>query len=270
MTQDPSLRQASVPITEKVELPVVSVVMPAHNEGAVISKSVARLKSVLSSVTENFELVVVDDGSTDDTYERARELALSDSRVRTIQNGHNVGKGYAVKRAAEYTTGKSVVVIDADMEIDPAQIQTYLKLLEGYDLCIASKRHPKSVYRAPVARKFLSIAFNKVVRILTGVRYADTQSGFKAVRGEVFRTLMDVILVRRYAYDVEVLVVAREMGLKVVELPVRIELGAKFSSRSVIFMFVDLLGIAYRLRIQKWYRRRLTEHLVAYNPIIPI
>jgi len=260
----------SSPILESREAPDVSIILPARNEGKHIQTVIEKVLYALSGAADTYEMIVVDDGSNDDTYERAREISLKDSRVVTLRNGRNVGKGFAVKKAAKCTRGGSVVVLDADMEIDPKQLQVYLRLLKQYDICVASKRHPDSVYKAPLTRKLLSISFNKLVRLLTGVRCADTQTGLKAMKGDPFRTVMDIILVKRYAYDVEVLAVAQEMKLRLAELPVRIEQGARFRINAVIFMLIDLLGIAYRLRILKWYQKNLREHDVLYHPVIPI
>jgi glycosyltransferase involved in cell wall biosynthesis len=255
---------------EARETPAISVILPALNEADNIGRTIARALYALSGTADTYELIVVDDGSNDDTYERARALSLGDNHIRVLRNDDNVGKGFAVKRAAKYTSGGSVIVLDADMEIDPGQLQAYLHLLKEYDFCIASKRHPKSVYRAPLARKLLSISFNKLVRLLTGVKCADSQTGLKAMRGGSFRTIMDVVLVKRYAYDVEVLALAQEMGLRVAELPVNIEQGARFRAKAVMLMLIDLLGIAYRLRIRKCYQKKLREHDAMYHPIIPL
>lgn len=255
---------------EERETPVISVILPAHNEGENVGRTMERVLHTLAQTNKTYELIVVDDGSTDDTYPRASAYALKNTNVRVLRSNHNVGKGYAVKRGAKYSTGQSVVVLDADMEINPKQLMSYLHLLRDYDICIASKRHPQSVYRAPMTRKVLSVTFNRLVWLLTGVRCSDSQTGLKAVRGESFRTIMDVILVKRYAYDVEVLAVAKEMGLRVFELPVTIEQSARFRTRAVFYMLIDLLGVAYRLRILKWYQKKLRRRSEAYRPIIPI
>ena len=202
-------------------VPEVSIIMPAFNEGKFIETSVAHVAKALSGVSDHYELILVDDGSADDTYERIKNIAAKNSKVRVIRNGRNSGKGASVKRAAAIATGRSVIVIDSDMEIDPKMIQSYLTALKDHDICIASKRLPQSVYNAPIARKFLSTAFNKIVRVMTGVRFSDTQTGLKAANGECFKKICNVLSVKRYAYDVEFLAVAGLMNLRVAELPVR-------------------------------------------------
>ena len=107
--------------------------------------------------------------------------------------------------------------------------------------------------------KILSECFNALVRLLTGVPHKDTQSGFKAMKKSAFVDIFPRLTVKRYAFDVELLAVANLYGLKVVELPVDIKLDAKFKPKEILNMFMDLLGIVYRLRIIHWYQRKLTK-----------
>lgn len=110
-----------------------------------------------------------------------------------------------------------------------------------------------------MSRKLLSYGFNGLVRLLTGVPLGDTQSGLKAMKKTAFIDIFPRLAVKRYAFDVELLVVANLYGLKVVEMPVNIKLGASFNPKEIWRMFVDLLGIAYRLRVIHWYRRPLSK-----------
>ena len=105
----------------------------------------------------------------------------------------------------------------------------------------------------------MSECFNGLVRFLTGVPLKDTQSGLKAMRKSAFINIFPRLAVKRYAFDVELLAVANLFGLKVVEMPVNIKLDAKFKPEEMWHMFVDLLGIAYRLRIIHWYQRPLAR-----------
>ncbi len=215
-------------------------------------------------------MVVVDDGSIDKTFDAVRGLAALDRSIIPLRNERNKGKGAAVKSAASRVRGDVVILLDADMDILPETLREYVEVLKKYDICIASKRHPKSSYEAPVARKFLSVAFNKFVRLTTGVKFSDSQTGLKAMRAEAFKKIMALISVKRYAYDVEMLAVAELMGLSVAELPVQIQQKAAFSVRAVFYMVLDVLGIAYRLRVRKWYQQNLGKANVAYKPIIRI
>jgi len=248
----------------------ITVIIPACNEEEIIEKTIEHTTNTLKEIANGYELIIVDDGSKDHTYEKAQAFTLKDPRIKVVRNSVNMGKGFGVKHAAAHVTGRVVAVIDADMEIDPKQLQNYIRLLRKYDMCIASKWHPKSVYKAPVVRKMLSVAFNKLIRLIIGIKLVDTQTGLKAIRCEHFKKIMNTMLVKRYAYDVEILAIAQLLKLKIVELPVKIEQGSGFSIKAVMYMLIDLLGIAYRLRIKKWYQKNLDIERPTYKPLVRI
>jgi hypothetical protein len=135
-------------------------------------------------------------------------------------------------------------------------------------IVLASKRHPDSKVSAPLMRRFLSYGFHCLVILLTGVRVSDTQSGFKAFRREALAKIMTLVSVKRYAFDVEVLVVTKLLKLRIAELPVKIRLGSLFSARQVFRMLVDLLEITYRLRVIRWYQKNLHNPKGAYEAIV--
>lgn len=248
----------------------LSVVLPAYNEADHISKVIERLLEEISAVANSFELVVVDDGSSDGTFEKIALMASQNKSIIPLKNPRNLGKGAAIKSASGVARGDVVILLDADMDIAPTTLRMYQETLEKYDLCIASKRHPKSDYSAPPMRKFLSIGFNALVRLMTGVAFSDSQTGLKAMKGVYFKRIINMITVKRYAYDVEILAVAQLMKLKIAELPVTIEQKSLFSARAVFYMMIDLLGISYRLRVLKWYQKNLTNPTPTYKPVLPI
>jgi hypothetical protein len=157
------------------------------------------------------------------------------------------------------SNGVVVVFADSDMEIDLSVISKYIDALKRGDIVIASKKHPDSRVKVPLSRKILSGGFNSLVRLLTGVPLKDTQSGLKAMRKSAFVDIFPRLAVKRYAFDVELLAVANLFGLKVVEMPVNIKLDASFKPKEMLRMFLDLLGIAYRLRVIHWYQRPLPK-----------
>jgi len=144
--------------------------------------------------------------------------------------------------------------VDSDLEIDAKQIESYVDALKHGDIAIASKWHTESVVDIPLMRKILGHGFNVFVRLMTGLKLKDTQTGLKAMRKEAFEQIFPRLAVKRYAFDVELLTVAKIYGLKVVEMPVNITMKASFSLREVWKMFIDLLGIAYRLKVLRRYR----------------
>jgi hypothetical protein len=141
--------------------------------------------------------------------------------------------------------------------------------LESADIVIGSKRHPLSVVETPVARRFLSLGFNFLERLLIRIRASDTQAGLKAVRSNALYRILPLLSVKKYAFDAELLAVASLLGLRLRELPVHIHLRAGFSVRQVFRMLIDLLGISYRLRLKKWYQKNIRKMSETYKPIIP-
>jgi glycosyltransferase involved in cell wall biosynthesis len=237
--------------------PELSVVLPAFNEGDVIEKALDYVDSVVRGTGLKYEIIVVDDGSVDDTLRRAADYAYKNGHVRVVGYERNMGKGYAIKTGFEHAQGDAVVFIDSDLEIDPEQIVRYFKALDHGEIVVASKWHPRSKVEVPLVRKLLSHSFNVVAKLLTGVRLRDTQTGLKAVRRSALEGIFSRLVVKRYAYDVELLAIANLYGLRVVELPVNVYMRGLFSLREVWRMFFDLLGITYRLRVARWYQRAL-------------
>ncbi len=239
---------------EQIEL---SFVIPAYNEEDFIENTLDSIDTVIQGKHLPYEIVVVDDGSCDRTFNNAMRYAKRNGHVRVLSYPKNVGKGYAVRTGFMKAIGQVVIFADGDMEIDLTTISNYLDALKNGDIVIASKRHSNSRVDVPISRRLLSETFNGLVRFLTGVPLKDTQSGLKAMKKSVFLDIFPKLAVKRYAFDVELLAVAHLHGLKVVEMPVNIKLNASFKLDDMWHMFVDLLGIAYRLRIVHWYQRQI-------------
>ncbi|HGJ66019.1 TPA: glycosyltransferase [bacterium] len=237
----------------------LSFVVPAYNEESYIEDMLGTIDAVIADKQMPYEIVVVDDGSKDKTLTKAKRYAGKNGHVRIVTYRKNVGKGYAVKTGFLNANGSIVVFADSDLEIDLTTISKYLEALKDGDIVIASKRHNNSKVNVPLSRRILSEGFNGLVRLLTGIPLKDTQSGLKAMKKSAFIDIFPRLAVKRYAFDVELLAVAHLKGLKVVEMPVNINLDAKFKPTEICHMFLDLLGIAYRLRIIHWYQRSVVK-----------
>jgi glycosyltransferase involved in cell wall biosynthesis len=132
----------------------------------------------------------------------------------------NMGKGYAVKKGVMESRGRFVLFMDGDLDISPDLIGEYILQLEkNHDLVIASKRHPLSSGSEPAQGRFLSRAFNLKARVLTGIMVRDTQAGMKASGRDAMKRIFQVMLVKRYAFDVELLAVASIMNQSIKEMP---------------------------------------------------
>jgi glycosyltransferase involved in cell wall biosynthesis len=235
---------------------LVSFVLPAFNEGKFIEDSLKRLDSSFRNGYLNHEIVVVDDGSEDNTRLKAWKYARRNGHVKIIAYNHNLGKGFAIKTGFFGTAGDAIVFLDSDLDVDVKQVGNYIQALRFGDIVIGSKYHPESVVETSFLRRFLSCGFNILTRLLTGIKIKDTQVGIKAISRDVFSGVFKQLSVKRYAFDVELMVLAYVYGLNVVELPVKLTISNKLNVKDIWHMFLDLLGISYRLRIRKYYQKR--------------
>ena len=249
-------------------MPEVSVILPAYNEGKSIGQAISQVNNVMRDLSFDYEIVVVDDGSHDGTFSEALRAAKSSPEltrcVKVISYQPNQGKGFALKKGFENSRGDYIVFIDSDLDISPNHLSHYLGALKGADIVAASKFHPESEVASPVMRKVLSFGYHWLVRVLLGVDATDTQAGLKAFRRSALEKIMPAIVVKQYAFDAEVFAVANLCGLRVGELPIKINLKSGFPARSIFRMFIDLLGIAYRKRVRQSYQKalRVTNHKV--------
>jgi glycosyltransferase involved in cell wall biosynthesis len=241
--------------------PYISLVTPVHNGAEFIEESVRAMLSSLEELDRPCELIVVCDGSTDGTAERAR--AVGDPRVRVLRYERNQGKGVAVTCGLAHARGRLVGWLDSDLDLDPAvivQAARRLASLPAVDAVIGSKRHPKSVVSYPMIRRIYSWGFQIIVRLLLRVNVRDTQVGAKLFRREMLDMVVPLLLIKRYAYDLELLAVGAEFGFdRIEEIPVQLDYrfsGSGIGSSEVRRMFVDTLAIAYRIHLRHWYVRR--------------
>jgi hypothetical protein len=212
---------------ESTSLPELSLslVIPAYNEGSRLDEGVARLKSAITAgaiVPETTEFIVVDDGSADDTTARAGTLFSTFPHVRLLRLPENHGKGGAVRAGVAAASAPIIAFADADMAIDPGQTPEFIRALETADLAIGSRAASgASVNRASLRRSVMNRAFNRLVNALTNVALDDTQCGFKAFRAPVAKLLFHCSVTERFAFDVEILSLARRFGLVIAEVPVQ-------------------------------------------------
>lgn len=232
----------------------VSIIIPVYNQEKQITDLLTKIRKILKPIFADYELVVVNDGSIDNTLAALRkEQEELKSKVRVISYDENRGKGYAVKQGVIQSSGDIVLFIDGDLEISPEAINNYVTELKYYDLVIASKAHHFSDVVSPTSRKVLSKMFNLLVRVALGIRLKDTQSGMKAGKGSVLRAIFRTMLVNRYAFDVEMLVIASLFHLTIKEMPVKVTINKRFKLREIVRMAMDVAAITYRLKINHCY-----------------
>jgi hypothetical protein len=218
--QEVAARPDSAPTSELT----LSLVIPCFNEAERLEDGVARLRVALDAgaiVPTTTEFVVVDDGSSDATTAVARALFSPFPHVRLVRLPRNVGKGGAVRAGVAVASAPIIAFADADMAIDPAQTPQFVGNLATADVAIGSRAASgASVDRSSLHRSLMNRTFNALVNVLTGVGLADTQCGFKAFRAPVAKLLFHCSITERFAFDVEVLSLARKFGLVITEVPV--------------------------------------------------
>ncbi len=230
----------------------LSVVIPAYNEENRIGRTLERVLAYLAGRGAPFEVIVVDDGSDDATASVARAAGAGDPRVRVVSLERNRGKGMAVRRGVLEATGEWVLFSDADLSTPIEEIETLVpRLREGCDVAIGSRslRGARVDVRQPWYREAMGKTFNRIVRLLAVRGFVDTQCGFKCFTREAARAIFGRARIDRFAFDVEAIVIARRLGLRVVEVPIR--WANEPNSRVAIVrdsasMLVDLLRI-------RWY-----------------
>jgi len=201
----------------------LSVIIPAFNEARRLPPHINGLLTYLRAHYPDFELIVVDDGSRDETAALIRTALAGEPRARLLTYQSNRGKGYAIRTGVLASCGAVVVFLDADMSTPIEEIPAALECLAQADIVIGSRDLPSSDIRArqPLFRQLASELFKWVRILMVGLwDISDTQCGFKAYRGPVARQLFALARVDRFMFDVEILYLARRAGLRIVEIPV--------------------------------------------------
>ncbi|NNE43060.1 MAG: glycosyltransferase family 2 protein [Gemmatimonadetes bacterium] len=203
--------------------PVLTVVIPAFNEENRLGTTLERIHSWLSGRAETFEILVVDDGSRDRTVALVREFAGGHPGVRLHEAGRNRGKGAAVRTGFAESRGERVLFSDADLSTPIEELVPMQEALnQGAGLVIASRDLPESnlAERQAWYREGMGKLFNRIVRMATGIPFRDTQCGFKLLGGGDARALATEMREDGFAFDVELILLARRSGLAIRELPV--------------------------------------------------
>ena len=223
----------------------LSVIVPAFNEAIRLAERATRFEvavegGVLSPKTT--ELIVVDDGSTDGTGWRAEELlAKTFPLLRVLRLHTNSGKGAAVRLGTAAASAPIVLFMDADMSVDPSDIPKLVKAIGPADIAIGSRSLVDSVVEVDrIQRKMMGRAFNAMVSTVTNMPFRDTQCGFKAFRTPIARILFHLMRVQRFAFDVEILCLARQLRMEIAEVAVT----WREMSQSTVRTFVDPLSMA--------------------------
>jgi glycosyltransferase involved in cell wall biosynthesis len=232
--------------------PFLSIIIPAHNEENRLPGTLAQVFKFLNQQSFPFEVIVVENGSSDRTYQIAQDFAKQNKDLHVIQNGQP-GKGLAIRRGVQAAAGDYLFFCDADLSMPIEQISKFLPpQLSHVDIAIASREAPGAVrYNEPYYRHLTGRVFNTLIRLLVLPGLQDTQCGFKCIRAEVARDIFPYQTLTGWAFDVELLYIARRHGYELVEIPIDWYFNddSKISVfRDSLRMFLDLLLIRRNAR----------------------
>lgn len=228
----------------------ISVIIPAYNEEARIQPTVERISSYLQENFSEFEIIVVDDGSSDSTLTVIQNLSNKFPNIRLIHYPGNSGKGYAIKTGVLSSSGKFLLTCDADLSTPIEELEKLMPFIhKDFDIVIGSRGLQESdiIVRQPWYRQRMGKIFNILVRILVLRGLKDTQCGFKLFRGDTARKLFKKSHINGFSFDVEILFLAEKEGYRIKEVPVR-WLNSPNSKVKIIHDSMNMFLELFRIR----------------------
>ncbi|MBO0912376.1 MAG: glycosyltransferase family 2 protein [Acidobacteria bacterium] len=204
-------------------MPRYSIIIPAYNEGARLGVTLDRVLGYVADRGWDAEVIVVNDGSKDNTAELVRARSVTSARLRLIENPGNRGKGYAVRNGMLSATGGIVLFTDADLSAPIEQAAKLFDAIEsGFDVAVGSRWLDPTLQaqRQSPARQFYGRSFNLLLKTLLGLNFKDTQCGFKAFTSRAAHKLFSLQTIEGWGFDAEILYLARRLGFSVKEVPV--------------------------------------------------
>jgi len=201
-----------------------SIVIPAYNEGERLAPTLTKVLAYVRAQGWNAEVIVVNDGSRDNTAEVVRRFAQTNPALRLVENPGNRGKGYSVRHGMLQAQGEVILFSDADLSSPIEEMPKLLVALAGgADIAIGSRwlNAELQTERQSLHRQVFGRVFNLLQRLILGLRFKDTQCGFKAFTRTAAHTITPVQRIQRWGFDPEILFLARKFGFRVEEVPVR-------------------------------------------------
>ena len=237
----------------------LSVIIPAYNEEKRLPKTLKAIDEYLGQRTYDYEILIVNDGSRDQTAEIAKNLMPQIKNLKVTGYAENQGKGYAVKFGMQEAKGDLRLFTDADNSTSIDQIEKFFpEFQKGYDIIIGSRDIKGAVLDPPqpfLRKAILGEGFKLFRKIVVGLwRVADTQCGFKAFSKRTAETIFPKCKINRFAFDPEILVIGKKLGYKIKEIPVvwKNDLSSTVKFKSMIKMGADLFRIRWNLITGKY------------------
>jgi len=226
---------------------MISVIIPTYNED--VSERIAEVNMAI--VGYEREIIIADDGSKVKLYSYPNQ-------VKWVKHKTNQGKGAAFMSGWQVCTGDLVLLIDADKQVSINEIHVFLRLMDLYDAdaVIGNKRHSYSNVNYPPLRRIVSGGYRLIVKMLFNFPITDTQVGFKLFRRSALEKVMPRMLVKRFAFDIELLTAMKAQGLRIIDAPIKMDKpqgSGSVSWKNIIDVFKDTLAVWYRHNIRRYY-----------------
>lgn len=236
----------------------LSVIIPAYNEEKRLPKTLKEIDKYLRAQNYESEIIVVSDGSTDKTVDVVKELMSEIKNLKVLDFKENYGKGFGVKEGMLKATGKYRLFMDADNSTSIDQVEKMWPFFEqGFDVVIGSRDVKGAILDPPQPwqRRLTGDAFKLIRKIIIGLwEIEDTQCGFKGFTQEAAEKIFPKVKILRFAFDPEILVLAKKLGYKIKEIPVywRNDPKSKVKFKSMVKMGIDLLKIKWNMLTKKY------------------
>jgi glycosyltransferase involved in cell wall biosynthesis len=237
---------------------MLSIILPVYNLESQIRKNIEQIAQTFRPHIP-FEIIAVNDGSHDETADALTGIEDAISELRVMNLAVNQGKGGALSKGFAASRGSHILFLDADLDLPPEQTSLFFEIMESSqaDVVIGAKRHPDSVIDYPWHRKLVSSIYFRMVKLLLNLPLRDTQTGIKLFKREALEYALPRLLIKRFAFDLELLSVIHSCGFSITDAPVQLEFGEKLgciSPTTVYKTLIDTLAIFYRIRLLQYYR----------------
>ena len=235
----------------------LSLIIPVYNEEIRLDKPLVHVAEYLQANFPHWEILYVDDGSTDNTYQKLQMIQRTQNHVRAVHYANNRGKGHAVREGLRSAEGNILLFSDADFSAPIEEMQKLLAfIVGGYDVAIGSRGLPDSNVEVHQswARETMGKMGNLLIRALLPIDLSDTQCGFKMFRKEAVVKILPKLKINGFAFDIEILAIAQVIGLRIAEVPVtwRNVPESKVHTIHSLHVLQDLLTIRYRLAMGEY------------------
>ncbi len=229
----------------------ISLVIPFYNSEKQIVKTYQTLKKYLDGYCQKYEMIFVNDGSTDKSLESLKRVVTKDKKCLVESYNKNRGRGYAVNRGFKRASGQFIGYIDADLDIPPKYINNCLKNMDQFDGVVVSKHHPLSKIKTTKTRKISSKFFNLWIKLVLNSKISDHQAGLKFFKSETLKKVLPKVKSERWLFDVELLYFLQKNNFSLLEIPIKISYGFVRIRGSFITDYLKSFYFVWKLKNKK-------------------